>query len=91
MPRRIKERQCRRLENGRLLKPTGIPACSLEVVELNLDEFEALRLCDYDGMNQIEAARAMGISRGTVQRLLGTGRKKMVDILLHQKALRLKS
>lgn len=74
-----------------MLKPTGIPACSLEVVELNLDEFEALRLCDYDGMNQIEAARAMGISRGTVQRLLGTGRKKMVDILLHQKALRLKS
>jgi predicted DNA-binding protein (UPF0251 family) len=91
MPRRIKKRQCRRLDDGRYLKPSGIPACLLETVELNLDEFEALRLCDFDGMNQIEAAEAMGISRGTVQRLLGTGRKKVVDILLHQKALKILS
>lgn len=91
MPRRQKMRQCRRLDDGRFYKPSGIPACQLETVELNLDEFEALRLCDFDGMNQIEAAESMGISRGTVQRLLGTGRKKVVDILLHQKALKILS
>ena len=73
------------------MKPSGIPTCQLETVELNLDEFEALRLCDFDGMNQIQAAEVMGISRGTVQRLLGTGRKKIVDILLHQKALKIHS
>ncbi len=56
-----------------------------------LDEFEALRLCDYDGLSQIEAAEAMGISRGTVQRLLASGRKKVVDSLLHQKALKIRS
>jgi uncharacterized protein len=90
MPRRQKMRNCRRLEEGRLFKPSGIPGCELITEELMLDEFEALRLCDYDGLSQIEAAEAMGISRGTVQRLLNSGRKKMVDVLLHRKALHLR-
>jgi predicted DNA-binding protein (UPF0251 family) len=42
-------------------------------------------------MSQIEAGEAMGISRGTVQRLLLTGRKKIVDVLLHSKELILKN
>ena len=79
------------MEEGRFFKPSGIPACQLLTEELGLDEFEALRLCDYDGMNQIEAAEAMGISRGTVQRLLASGRRKVVDSLLNQKALRIRS
>ncbi len=87
MPRRQKFRQCRRLEEGRFFKPSGIPACELVTEELQLDEFEALRLCDYDGKNQIEAAEAMGISRGTVQRLLASGRRKMVDMILNNKGL----
>lgn len=91
MPRQQKQRRCRRLEKGRFLKPSGIPACELETVELNIDEFEALRLCDYDGLSQIEAAESMEVSRGTVQRLLNSGRKKVVDILLHQKALLIQS
>ena len=87
MPRRCKQRNCRRLDGNRNLKPSGIPARDLEKVELKLDEFEALRLCDYDGLSQIEAGEAMGISRGTVQRLLLSGRKKIVDVLLHSKEL----
>ncbi|MDC7224259.1 MAG: DUF134 domain-containing protein [Spirochaetales bacterium] len=91
MPRRQKVRNCRRLEGGRLFKPSGIPGCELITIDLMLDEFEALRLCDYDGLNQIEAAEAMGISRGTVQRLLSSGRKKVVDALLHRKGLAIHS
>ncbi len=87
MPRKCKHRNCRRLDGERNFKPSGIPARELETVELKLDEFEALRLCDYDGMSQIEAAEAMGISRGTVQRLLLSGRKKVVDVLLNTKEL----
>ena len=59
----------------------------METVKLKLDEFEALRLCDYDGLSQIEAGEAMGVSRGTIQRLLLSGRKKFVDVLLHSKEL----
>jgi len=90
MPRRCKQRNCRRLDGNRNYKPSGIPARNLEKVELKLDEFEALRLCDYDGLNQIEAGAAMGVSRGTVQRLLLSGRKKVVDVLLHTKELIIK-
>ncbi|MDA3955650.1 DUF134 domain-containing protein, partial [Oceanispirochaeta sp.] len=91
MPRRCKQRNCRRLDGNRNFKPSGIPARNLEKIELKLDEFEALRLCDYDGLNQIEAGEAMGISRGTVQRLLLSGRKKIVDVLLHTKELIVKN
>lgn len=87
MPRKCKERRCRRLDGNRNFKPSGIPAKNLESVQLKLDEFEALRLCDYDGLSQIEAAEAMEISRGTIQRLLISGRKKIVDVLLNTKEL----
>jgi uncharacterized protein len=68
-------------------KPIGIPIIELKEEVLHLDEFEAMRLCDYDGMNQIQAAEAMGVSRATVQRLLLSGRKKIVDALLHSKGI----
>lgn len=87
MPRRCKERNCRRLDGRRNFKPSGIPARELEKTVLNLDEFEALRLCDYDSLSQIEAGEAMGVSRGTIQRLLISGRKKIVDVLLNSKEL----
>jgi uncharacterized protein len=87
MPRKCKQRNCRRLDGNRNFKPSGIPASDLEKIVLNLDEFEALRLCDYDGLSQIEAGEAMEISRGTIQRLLISGRKKIVDVLLHSKEL----
>ena len=52
---------------------------------------EAIRLCDMEGKNQIEASESMQISRGTVQRLLRSGRKKIVDALIHTKGLRRKN
>ncbi|MBN2617489.1 MAG: DUF134 domain-containing protein [Spirochaetales bacterium] len=91
MPRKRKNRNCRRLESEKNFKPSGIPSMELEKVILELDEFEAIRLCDYEGMNQIEAGEALGVSRGTVQRLLLTGRKKIVDVLLHSKELVMKN
>ena len=65
----------------------GVPAHMLEQSVLSLDEFEALRLCDLEGKQQFEAGEVMGISRGTVQRLLVRARAKVVDALLHQKIL----
>ena len=59
----------------------------LEEVRLSLDEFEVLRLCDLEGKSQEEAGEAMGVSRGTVQRLLVKARAKVVDALLNQKLL----
>ncbi|RKX71028.1 MAG: hypothetical protein DRP70_14565 [Spirochaetes bacterium] len=86
MPYR-KGRQCRQLSGRRGFKPMGIPVSLLEQVVLTLDEFETLRICDLEGKKQIEAGEAMGVSRGTVQRLLVKARAKVVDALLNQKIL----
>lgn len=51
------------------------------------DELEAFFLCDGCGKTQAEAGLCMGISRGTVQRLLASGRKKIAQALVHNMAL----
>jgi uncharacterized protein len=70
-------------------KPAGIPVKDLEKVVLTLDEFEAVRLSDFLGMSQEEAALEMEISRPTFTRLIEVARKKLSDFLINGKNLRL--
>jgi predicted DNA-binding protein (UPF0251 family) len=70
-------------------KPAGVPACTLEQVILTLDEVEALRLADLNGLYQEQAARQMEISRPTFARIVEQARRKVADALIHGKALRL--
>ena len=70
-------------------KPNGIPMSELEQLELALDEFEALRLVDLEGLQQQEAAAVMGISRQTLANLVKSARRKMVDCLVNGKALKM--
>jgi predicted DNA-binding protein (UPF0251 family) len=56
-------------------------------VSLGLDELEAMRLCDVEGLEQEAAGERMGVSRGTIQRLLQSGRSKVVGALLDSSAL----
>jgi predicted DNA-binding protein (UPF0251 family) len=87
MPRPRKQRHCRRFEGDRVFKPRSIPMWELETLRLGLDELEAMRLCDLEGHEQQVAGERMGISRGTVQRLLKSGRAKVVRALLDSSAL----
>jgi predicted DNA-binding protein (UPF0251 family) len=59
----------------------------LETIRLELGELETMRLCDAEGLSQHDAGQRMGVSRGTVQRLLKRGRAKVVRALLGSKAL----
>ena len=59
----------------------------LQRFSLGEDELEALRLCDLEGMDQAAAGERMGISRGTVQRLLKSGRAVVVRALTEGGAL----
>lgn len=65
--------------------------CNLEIVEIEMDEFESIRLCDFEKLNQIEAAEKMGISRGTIQRLLYSARYKVLDAFINNKAIKIKN
>ena len=87
MPRNKKMRYCRGIDGYNLYKPSGIPLSQMKIIELGLDELEAMRLCDSDGMQQEEAADIMGVSRGTIQRLLESGRRKTLDALVNGQAI----
>lgn len=59
----------------------------LERVNLELDEWEAMRLCDLEQCDQFEAGKRMGVSRGTIFRLLKSGRAKILQAILNSRAL----
>ncbi|BCI60464.1 DUF134 domain-containing protein [Solibaculum mannosilyticum] len=58
-----------------------------ECVVINVEELEALRLCDLEGLDQEEAARHMDVSRGTVQRILTAARRKAALALVDGKSI----
>ena len=70
-------------------KPVAIPLRSLEEVCLPVEEAEAIRLRDLEGLEQEECAQRMNISRPTFHRVLGSARSKLADALLNGKAIRI--
>jgi uncharacterized protein len=89
MPRR---RRCRRVG----FQPTftsfgpanaGFP--DSEEMILTIDEFEAMRLKDLEGLDQSECADRMEISQPTFHRLVRSARRKIADALTHGKTIRI--
>ena len=68
-------------------KPSGVPRKFLESVELTVDEFEAIRLADYQQMEHQQAADEMNISRPTFTRLIEKARQKMARVIIEGKEL----
>ena len=89
MPRPRKQRNCQRYDGDTIYKPRSIPMTDLELITIDLGELEAMRLCDLEGLDQEEAGRRIGVSRGTVQRMLKRGRASVVEALIASKALRI--
>ncbi len=84
MPRGVK---CRRIcfePDNRLFVPVNAYA---QTVTLSMEELEALRLVDMEGLEQAEAAARMEVSRGTIQRILYSARFKVADALTQGKAI----
>lgn len=89
-PRPKKPRNCacpHRPSGSSVFKPAGTPLKDLDLVPLHHDELEALHLCDSEGLTQEEAGERMGVSRGTVQRLVASGRKKVINAIVAGQAL----
>ena len=76
MPRPLKCRRVEFLPNVTYFKPAGIPLRALEEVQLSVEEAEAIRLRDLEGLEQEEGAEKINISRPTFQRILSSARKK---------------
>lgn len=70
-------------------KPQGVPLRVLAEVTIGLDELEALRLADREGLSQEDVGRQMNVSRATAGRILAEARRKVADALVMGKALRI--
>lgn len=86
MPRPKRPRHISSRPVAREFRPEGIEA--EEVVVLTLEEFEAVRLIDFEGLDQSQAAEIMNVSRQTVGRILRAGRYKLSKSVV--RALRLR-
>lgn len=69
--------------------PRGKPGRPDEV-ELRIDQYEAIKLADFQGLDQSEGATAMGISRPSFGRILREGRKVLADALVNGKTIRIR-
>lgn len=85
----MRPRRCRRIR--------GMPSCNQfnpagpikDEINLTLEELEAIKLKDNQGLDQIEAAEKMNVSQPTFHRILQEARKKIADALINAKSLRI--
>jgi uncharacterized protein len=89
MPRPVKCRRVSFLPQAQYFKPAGVPIRDLEEICLSVEELEAIRLKDIEGMEQEEGAEKMNVSRPTFQRILTSARQKIADALFNGKAIRI--
>ena len=90
MARPLKPRRILFDPNVTYFKPRAVPLSMLEEVELDIDELEALRLCDLNNLEQIEAAKKMKISQSTIQRILVSARRKVAEAIIEGKAIKIR-
>ncbi len=61
----------------------------IELITMNLEEFETIRLIDYNNLTQEEAANFMGIARTTAQGIYEDARRKIADAFVNGKTIRI--
>jgi predicted DNA-binding protein (UPF0251 family) len=95
----MSRRRCRRGRRGRFPKPVFIPNPSkvekfipepkttANPILIEPAEVEALRLVDLEGLSQEQAGTKMGVSRGTIWRLLQSARRKVAQALTEGRPL----
>jgi len=90
MPRRIRRRIRGRFHHN-CFKPCGMRGAELDFEVLTKDEMEAIRLADFKGLYQEEAAKEMEVSRPTFSRILSNARKKIANALINGKAIEIEN
>ena len=89
MPRPHKKRRVTHLPPHDYFKPAGVPLPQLEEVSLRIEELEAIRLKDLEGLDHEQSAEEMQISRPTFHRILTSAHRKVALALTQGKALRI--
>jgi predicted DNA-binding protein (UPF0251 family) len=82
MSRNKKDRLIQMAPNFTGFKPQGVQCKAGSEVSICFEEYEALNLCDYELMNQSEAAKMMKISRSTFTRIYESVRQKIAKAFI---------
>lgn len=70
--------------------PVDLPMTELEKVNVKIEELEAMRLVDFEGLEHEEAANRMGVSRKTLWKDLKSARKTVIDALMNGKIIEIR-
>ncbi len=89
---RPKKNRCVRCKpDATYFKPRGIPLIELEEIVITIDELEAIRLADFEGLYHEDAARKMKISRQTFGRILNGAHRKVAECFIKGNALKIET
>ena len=87
MPRPFKWRRVCCLPENNRYGPLNAAENDNGVVQMSVDEYEAIRLIDTEGYTQEKCAEHMNVSRSTIQSIYDSARKKLSDSLVYGKVL----
>ena len=87
MPRPFKWRRVCCLPENNRYGPLNAAENDNGVVQMSVDEYEAIRLIDTEGYTQEECSEHMNVSRSTIQSIYDSARKKLSDSLVYGKVL----
>jgi len=88
MPRRRRLRRMVSPPGFKGYRPYGANSDDSGYIELLYEEYEALKLADYNLMNHLEASKLMGVSRATFARIYESARRKIAQALVESKEIR---
>ncbi|XHR30799.1 MAG: DUF134 domain-containing protein [Chthoniobacteraceae bacterium] len=91
MPRPLCPRRIQHSPPVHYFKPAGVPLCKTEEISLAADELEAMRLADCEGLYNQDAAKCMGVSRQTFDRIIRRAHEKAARALVNGLALRIEA
>lgn len=86
-PKKIRWVKCEPGE--RCFRPQHRPLNKLDEVNLSIDEFEAMRLSDFEGLTQVEVAKQMRVHRSTISRILFSVHRKIADAFVNIKVVKI--
>ena len=89
MARPVKLRKVCSLPEDNKFGPLGLGKNQKDFINMEIDEYEVIRLIDLEGFSQEECARQMDVSRPTVQRIYMDARKKLAMSLVDGKVLKI--
>ncbi|WP_027398335.1 DUF134 domain-containing protein [Anaerovorax odorimutans] len=89
MPRPKKYRKVCCLPQKNLFGPLNVNNIDTEIILMTVEEYETIRLIDFEGLTQEECAERMNVARTTIQRIYNNARKKLSQTLVNGNLLKI--